>query len=154
MTGGKGRTMASGEDAGEQSGEATRRVSVATKKGFETEMEATMKGTDVSTEFYQGALAFGRDNMDALVKANMIMAQGYQEILGAMIGMAKETMEDGFGPAAIDRFTTRTSRISEIYMTMVESVMEPIGERFTAIAGVVKEGVEHPKLGHKDPEHH
>lgn len=138
-------------EAMKQGAETTKRGIVATKRAFDREMEATMKVSEVSMDFYQDAMAFGRGNVDAIVKANMVMAHGYQEIFKAMIGMAKEAMEDGLGRSAIDKITNRSSQISEIYMSMIESAMEPISDRFAAAATTMKEGAERQRLG-REPE--
>lgn len=129
-------------DAAKQGAESAKRGIVAGRRGMDKMEEATMRVGDVSMEFYQDAMAFGRGNVDAIVKANMVVAQGYQEIFKALVGMAKEAIEDGFGKHAIDRVANRGTQITDLYMSMLEHAMEPINDRLSAAADTMKQTAE------------
>ncbi|NNG05459.1 MAG: phasin family protein [Inquilinus sp.] len=103
---------------------------------------------------FDDVAAFGKDNMDALVKASTIATKGWQDLGAAWFAFAQGTMEksvataqammtvkspreladlqNSFAKASFDSFVAESSKLSEMGVKVTNDAFAPITARVNA----------------------
>ena len=131
---------------------ATKGVEKAVAMSQEQVAAAVKAGTEVFKN-YEDVLAYGKDNVDALVSSNNILVKGVQDINKVLFSMAQKNMEDSvtltkkmFGCKSVeevvklqnDMMKTNYSKaldesrkISDMAVKLAEEASAPIADRMT-----------------------
>ncbi|MDJ0948898.1 MAG: phasin family protein [Alphaproteobacteria bacterium] len=130
---------------------------VATKEQVEKFLPNAVKGLDEMSKF-------GKENMDAAVKASTIAAKGFEAIgkevteynkkaFEASVANAKALMgvktvqealelQTGFARSSFDDFVSKGTKISELSVKVAQDAVEPVNARFAeAVEKLVKSPV-------------
>jgi len=124
------------------------------KKTMEEGVEKMSKGLD-------DANRFGQQNVEAMVASGKAVAKAAEEMNAEIIAFSKKSYEDGVAAAkgmtavksaselfemqtelaksAFEGFVAQATRLNEMYTSAAKTAIEPLNERFTAAAGVVKD---------------
>ncbi len=123
---------------------------LALTKDFQAKLTAQAPGFPS----YDDAVAFGKDNLEALVKSSTILSRGLQDIGQSLLGLTKDAVEGsvaasqqllgakslkdaidlqtGVTKANFDKLVEEGSRLSDRSVKLVEEALVPIKERITA----------------------
>ncbi len=132
---------------------ATKSVEKAVAMSQE-QVTAAVKAGAEAFKSYEEAISFGKDNMDAMFKANAILVKGVQDINKELFGLAQESLEENAAVTkkllgcksvqdmvAVQNDLTAASytkafdqgrKISDMSAKVVEEASKPITKRFNA----------------------
>jgi phasin family protein len=132
----------------------------AAQKGFEhaqaamkQQMEEASKHAAAAQKTIEEALAFGKGNVEAFVKASTILTEGMQDMARATMALSQaafaESIENAkafatvkslrealdlqaaFAKTAAEKFVAETTKLSETSAKLAEEAMAPVIERVT-----------------------
>jgi phasin family protein len=132
----------------------------AAQKGFEhaqaamkQQMEEASKHAAAAQKTIEEALAFGKGNVEAFVKASTILTEGMQDMARATMALSQaafaESIENAkafttvkslrealdlqaaFAKTAAEKFVAETTKLSETSAKLAEKAMAPVIERVT-----------------------
>lgn len=128
-------------------------VANETQKTMTEQMEKFTKG-------FEGATAFGQENMDAIVKSSEIAAKAAEGIGSELSAYSKKSFEDGvaaaqdlaaaktvveifekqtaFAQTALESWMQQATKMNEIYVSAVKDITAPLGARMTAATDRMK----------------
>ena len=141
--------VVSSAEGGVAVGAAT--VPVLPSAGTDNTVSAT---PDAALRSCEDALALGRDNLDAMVRAGTILGHGLQDLGRMMLGLAQDAVEDSvaaakrmmaartitevidlqadFARAGLTRMIEDGARLSDLSLRLGERAAAPIAERVNA----------------------
>jgi phasin family protein len=130
----------------------------AAEKGFEQaqaamkqQMQEAQKHAAAAQKTLEEAIAFGRGNLEAFVKASTILTEGMQEMARASLAFGQAAFAEGmenakalagvksmrealdlqatFAKASTEKFVAETTKLSESSAKLAEKAMAPVIER-------------------------
>lgn len=132
-----------------------------TVEEFTAEAQKQMEtSVETMTKSMEDAAAFGRHNMDALVSCSKRAAKVAEEMNAEFAAFAKKSYEDGlaaakdmtsaksvtelfekqtaYGKSAMEAYVAEATKMNEMMSAAMKDIFEPLNERFTAAADMVK----------------
>lgn len=117
-----------------------------------------LKGKDMFKN-YEDVMAFGKDNVEAVVKASTIWSKGLQTVGATVYGLAQASVEEGVTAAkslmacknvqdftnlqadlaktGYEKFVKEAGKVSETSVKLAEEALEPIAARVHAAVELI-----------------
>jgi phasin family protein len=133
----------------------------ATAEAFVADAQKSInEGMEKMTKGFEGAAAFGQDNIEAFIKSSEIAAKAAEGIGSEISAFTKKSFEEGiaaaqdfasaktvtelfekqtaFAQAAFDAFVKQSSKMTEIMTSAAKDITAPLSDRAAAATETVK----------------
>lgn len=122
--------------------------------------ETVKNGFEQATKTYERLAGFGKENVEAYMKAATTMTKAFEQINGEVVAYSKQQMEDGaaalkavmgaksvqeawevqqdFAKMALDAYIAQATKLNQLFMSGAKQAAEPLNTRFAALAEVVQ----------------
>lgn len=139
---------------------ATKKATAAAETIVADAQKSLNEGMEKMTKGFEGAAAFGQDNMEAFVKSGEIAAKAAEGIGSEISAFTKKSFEDtiaatqdfasaktvtelfekqtAFAQSAFDTFVKQSTKMTEIMTSAAKDISAPISERATAATESMK----------------
>lgn len=123
--------------------------------------EAMKNGMETWTKAMERFSGFGKENVEAYMKATTAMTKAVERINGEVMSFSKQQIEDGvaafkavsgaksvheawevqtdFAKSALDAYIAQATKISDLWMGAAKEAAEPMTARFSALKEAVEE---------------
>lgn len=139
---------------------ATKKATAAAETIVADAQKTLNEGMEKMTKGFEGAAAFGQDNMEAFIKSGEIAAKAVEGIGSEISAFTKKSFEDSiaaaqdfasaktvtelfekqtaFAQSAFDTFVKQSTKMTEIMTSAAKDISAPISERATAATESMK----------------
>ena len=123
--------------------------------------EAMKNGMETWTKAMERFSGFGKENVEAYMKAAAAMTKAFERINGEVVSFSKQQAEDGvaafkavsgaksahevwevqtdFAKSALDAYIAQATKINDLWMDAAKQAVEPMTARFSALTEAVQE---------------
>jgi hypothetical protein len=123
--------------------------------------EAMKNGMETWTKAMERFSGFGKENVEAYMKATTAMTKAFERINGEVVSFSKQQVEDGvaafkavssaksaheawevqsdFAKSALDSYIAQATKINDLWMDAAKQAVEPMTARFSALSEAVQE---------------
>jgi hypothetical protein len=123
--------------------------------------EQMKNGMETWTKAMERFSGFGKENVEAYMKATTAVTKAVERINGEVFAFSKQQVEDGvaafkavsgaksvhqawevqsdFAKSALDAYIAQATKINDLWMAAAKQAVEPLNARFSALAEVVQE---------------
>lgn len=141
--------------AGKETVDAVKAGTAAATKGYDEAVAATKanveKASEAAFKGYDDIKGQGKDNLDAVVRANSVLAKGVETLGQEMIGFATASvaaqvaaaqalagaktfqvvieLQNTYARASFDQFVAESARLSELTLKVASETAEPLQAR-------------------------
>ena len=128
---------------------------------FTAEAKKTMEvGVEKMEKGVEDVTACGQDNVEAMMTSGKVFAEATEEMKAGIIAFSKKSYEDGMAAAkeissvksvseffekqtalakrSFENYVAEATKLNEIYSSAAKEAFEPLNERFSAAAEMVK----------------
>ena len=123
--------------------------------------EAMKNGMETWTKAMERFSGFGKENVEAYMKATTAVTKAVERINGEVFAFSKQQMEDGvaafkavsgakslheafevqsdFAKSALDAYIAQATKLNDLWMGAAKEAVEPMTARFSALTEAVQE---------------
>ena len=123
--------------------------------------EAMKNGMETWTKAMERFSGFGKENVEAYMKATTAVTKAFERINGEVVSFSKQQVEDGvaafkavssaksvheawevqtdFAKSALDSYIAQATKINDLWMDAAKQAVEPMTARFSALSEAVQE---------------
>jgi len=123
--------------------------------------EAMKNGMETWTKAVERFSGFGKENVEAYMKASTAVTKAVERINGEVFAFSKQQVEDGvaafkavsgaksvhqawevqsdFAKSALDAYIAQATKINDLWMAAAKQAVEPLNARFSAFTEAVQE---------------
>ncbi|MEM9060744.1 MAG: phasin family protein [Pseudomonadota bacterium] len=128
---------------------------------FTAEAKKTMEeGVEKMAKGVEDVTAFNQENVEAMMTSGKVFAKATEEMNAEIIAFSKKAYEDGmaaakeissvksvseffekqtaFAKTSFENYVAEATKLNDIYSSAAKEAFEPLNERFTAAAEMVK----------------
>jgi phasin family protein len=132
----------------------------AVEQAMKTGADAMKSGLEQAAKGYERFAGFGKENMEAYMKAATTMTKAFEQINGEVMTFSKQHMEDSmsafkavlgarsfqeawevqsdFAKTALDSYISQASKLNELWLSSAKQAAEPLSARFAELAEAVQ----------------
>ena len=132
----------------------------AVEHAMKTGADAMKSGLEQAAKGYERFAGFGKENMEAYMKAATTMTKAFEQINVEVMTFSKQQMEDGmsafkavlgarsfqeawevqsdFAKTALDSYISQASKLNELWLSSAKQAAEPLNARFAELAEAVQ----------------
>ncbi|MBI1210824.1 MAG: hypothetical protein GC190_05130 [Alphaproteobacteria bacterium] len=128
----------------------------AVEQAMKTGADAMKNGLEQAAKGYERIAGFGKENMEAYMKAATTLTKAFEQMNGEVMSFSKQHMEDSmsafkavlgarslqeawevqsdFAKTALDSYISQASKLNEMWLTSAKQAAEPLNARFAELA--------------------
>ena len=126
------------------------------EQAMKTGADAVKNGFEQAAKGYERIAGFGKENVEAYMKAATTMTKAFEQINGEVMTFSKQHIEDSmsafkavlgarsfqeawevqsdFAKTALDSYISQASKLNELWMASAKQAAEPLNARFAELA--------------------